>query len=402
MKRTREKNCRVEQIQGACVIYCGEKGDELIVTSDYQGLPDDIREQYKHCLRAKKIDFFQSFREEGEEEEDLESKYDTNYDPDFKPNKKMNKLEKMLENLKLDDDKQESSDFEFKYQRTYKEAELFKAEHDYPEILPNRTRSKKCVDNVDAILAIPDFENIRLALEKILLIKQVKFVKIIRDSRDSVVFSICNPSLSSQLFIVKYFKNTDETQVKQQYLMQRIFWEEGLAPHLMGLHAKDPAIMVTSKIDGTLYELFQEELTPMALHTIVENIILLFLRLCDANLSHRSLDLNHIGYIYNTTTEMENSLDKITKFNKRRMSFVLLDFLDARNDGCDPKIELVQMIRTTFPEMNLNANEIVMRNLHYICTHLIKLYAMNYDIDFNVMYDFQFWDDLYGQLFDQE
>jgi hypothetical protein len=412
MKRSRQPIFQPEelaekcQITSDCLIACiDDNNQEWIYAEDLSQLPEQLKQEYQTCLHNKKIAFAQS------------QEYDEKTDPDYvdRPNiLLMQDLLEELDDLDLSADQPGEEEYsELDYGdvsgMTTEEYNVYLRDRlafEEPVVLlENKTRSKRCLDNIKTLRSFQNPKFIRDAIKKMLQIPEVRFLRIIGEGEDGIVFVICNPRIGSQLVLVKYLKaiqqkdlNDDEfakileiqaNNFEHEFKMQQVFYEHGLAPRPIALHL-EPNLMAMSKIDGTLDQLLEQKLDRFELKHILQGIIGLLLQMCSFGLSHRDLHLGNIGYEYQYPQEMQESLERDAILEQRTIRFLLIDFAYADNKGCEPEMELAQLIRTSFPEFS--KNPIAQQNMKYIKKVLIKLYKRNYYVNPEEESDVYYWD----------
>ncbi len=400
MKRNRQIFHRSElvekcQISPDCLIACiDDDGEEWIYAEDLSDLPTQLKQEYESCQHNKKIAFLHSQQE-----------LDEKLDPDYIDSPNILKMQDLLEDLdELDISSDQPGEEEYSeldygdvHGLTQEDFNIyFKDKMAFEEpvvLLDKRTRGKKCIDNMKTLRSFQDPRMIRDAIKKMLQITDVKFLRIVGEGEDGIVFAICNPRIGSQLVIIKYLKpkpnSTQSLQFEYEFKMQQIFYEHGLAPQPIALHL-NPDLMAMSKIDGTLEQLLQEQLDKESLKHILQGIIMLLLKMCSVGLSHRDLHLGNIGYEYHYPLAMSQSLERDAILEQRTIQFILIDFAYAKDVGCEPEMELAQLIRTSFPEFA--KNKIAERNMNYIRKVLIKLYKRNYYVNPQEENDVYYWD----------
>jgi hypothetical protein len=413
MKRNRQPIFQLHElsekceITSDCLIACiDDNGENWIYAEDTTQLPENLRQEYENCIHNKKIAF--------------QNLQDSGYDEDYVDRPNILLVQDILEELDdLDfssdqpgEEEYSELDFGDTKNMTREEFDIYlqdKLAFEKPvELLENRTRGKKCLDNLKTVRKFQDPQIIRHAIKHMLQIQEVRFLTILGEGEDGIVFAICNPRIGSQLVVIKYLKSpirqehkdlTDDQfekileiqslNVEHEFKMQQLFYEYGLAPKPIALHLK-PNIIAMAKIDGTLDQLLQEKLSRESLKHILQGIIGLLLKMCTHGLSHRDLHLGNIGYEYRYPLEMEESLERDAVLEQRTIEFILIDFAYADNKGCEPEIELAQLIRTSFPEFS--KNPIAQQNMNYLRKVLIKLYKRNYYVNPEEENDVYYWD----------
>jgi hypothetical protein len=234
-------------------------------------------------------------------------------------------------------------------------------------------RNMECKDNNDLLELIPNPSELREWISHLTHIKDIRFARKLGSGRNGLVFEICNPDISSSVIVVKFDISPEKFGFETEFEMQSDFYAFGLAPKPMGiLHD----IFVMGKIDGTLGQLLKTKMSFDMLDQIIFGITDLLFRMCDANLMHRDMHWDNIAYIVDIET--------------KKIHYLLIDFGSARF-GCDPQLELAQMIRTSF----LNSRDVT--NMSYIREHLIKMFKTNYPNEY-IREDLSFWNVYYIAL----
>jgi hypothetical protein len=398
-----EQHC---QLNADCNLLCARNGETWIQVSSLDELPMNLQTEYKNCQQEKRNRIMRASQEDTEEynyEADEASRQQRKKHPKYI----MQKIEDQFSNL-MAPNKEEP--LEFPTQLTSEE-KRDKAAFEQPVVLTeSRTRGKRCVDDkitytlirnklmvngigqTATIVANQKLEHIRAALKHLMNIPDVKFVKLLGVGAYGLAFTICNPSLSSELFVVKYQynqenKNSDELFVRE-YEMQKKFYDAGIAPEPKFFELS-PNLIVMAKIDGTLDGLLEKPCTKETLDGILEGILGLISRMCANELSHRDLHWGNVGYVFKFEEEQFDTPDINLHPLQRRTDFQLIDFDSAKNLGCDPEAELTQLIRTSFPLISADLDQ---DNMTYLREELIQLYMNNYEYDPTQINNFSYWE----------
>jgi hypothetical protein len=399
-----EQHCR---LNSDCNLFCVKNGESWIQVSSLDELPMQLQTEYKNCQQDKRNRVMQASLEDSEYnyEADEEARQQKKKHPKYI----MQKMEEKFSNL-MAPSKEEP--LEFPTQLTSQE-KMDKAAFEQPVVLTaSRTRGKKCVDDKISYTLIRNrlmgkdvgpeatkianekLEDIRIALKRLMNVPDVKFIKLLGVGEYGLAFSICNPSISSEVFVVKYQKykqenkNADELFVRE-FEMQKKFFEAGIAPEPKFVELS-PNILVMAKLDGTLNDLLENPCSEETLNGILEGIINLISRMCAYNLSHRDLHWGNIGYVFKFDEEQFDTLDINLHPLQRRTDFQLIDFDSSKDEGCDPEAELAQLIRTTFKPSDYGLNE---KNMIYLRKQLIALYMKNYPYDPRQVNNLSYWDE---------
>jgi hypothetical protein len=398
-----EQHC---QLNSDCNLYCVKNGESWIQVSSLDELPMKLQTEYKNCQQDKRNRVMRASLEDAEYnyEADEEARQQRKKHPKYI----MQKMEEKFSNL-MAPSKEEP--LEFPTQLTTQER-IDKAAFEQPVVLTeSRTRGKKCVDDKISytlirnrlmgnnigpeatVIANEQLEHIRIALKRLMNVPDVKFIKLLGVGAYGLAFTICNPSLSSELFVVKYQynqenKNADEVFLRE-YEMQKKFFEAGIAPEPKFVELS-PNIIVMAKIDGTLDGLLEKPCSKETLDGILEGIISLISKMCAYKLSHRDLHWGNVGYVFTFDEEQFDTSDIHLHPLQRRTDFQLIDFDSSKDQGCDPEAELAQLIRTSFPEV---ASDLDQDNMTYIREQLMALYMKNYPYDPRQINNFGYWEE---------
>jgi predicted Ser/Thr protein kinase len=309
------KDCKVTK---NCLILCQENDSEWIVSDDNR-LPSNLRHEYETCRKLQILQFQQALTLDSDEETE----------------------EYQINNQTLRD--------------VYK------------------LKPYDCDDDDLLLMELSKYNTneIREWISQLTKIKDVRFATMLGIGRNGIVFEICNPDISSQRIIVKFDKNQKDFQ--HEFKMQELFYESGFAPKPIGtIHS----IFIMGKIDGTLGQLLKLSLSNEILDQIIFGVTDLLFRMCDANVSHKDMHWDNIGYVINIET--------------KQIHYILIDFGMAQL-GCNPQIELAQLIRTTFFKLRN------VQNMKYLQDHFIILFETNFP-DVKVEHNRKFWDRLYITL----
>ncbi len=389
------KHCQIDK---NCRLFCKQDGNEWFQAVSPDDLPHDLRIKYKHCLNEKRNVAHQTLM--NDKPFDFEEAYQEKQHEKANPKIMMRKMADRFEDL-VTSDTPEPLTFPLNMQpHEQKDKEAFEA----PTILTRtRTREKKCEEGKEQYTRIlqklssfrkdlthdevqQTFEHVRQALAHLMKIKDVKFIKLLGVGKYGTVFTICNPDISSDLFVVKYEfveRQVDEPLFQTEFTMQQKFFEADIAPEPKFLHLK-PNLIVMAKIDGTVEELLIKPCSREILNAILESIMDIIFKMCSHNLRHRDLHWENFGYIYHFD-EMDFDQHVSNHPLQRKMVFLLIDFGFARDDTCDPEAELTQLIRTSF------SSQFNVDNMMYLREHLIEVYKKSYEYDPSQIENFEYW-----------
>jgi hypothetical protein len=380
MKRNRninlDKDCKVTS---DCNILCGSNGENWYYVSSPDELPEDLRFEYINCQHRKRNEAQISdslFDFEEAEQDRVKAKRNPKYI--------MNKIKDKFEDLRTS---QDVEPLVFPQDLTLEEKRDKLAFEEPVVLTETRTRLKKCQDNTNLLTYLEsrfevNIQRLKSAIQHIMHIQDVKFVKILGSGQDGVAFTICNPTLSSQLLVVKYqYDEEYKTRTfEHEFKMQMKFFQAGIAPEPKFLHIS-PNIIIMAKLDGTVNELLESRCSQELLDGILKGIVDILSVMCVHKLTHGDLHWVNIGYVY-TFEELDDYP------LQRTMTFQLIDFANSQNEGCDPEMELAQLIRRSFPQISSTLN---LENLNYLRENLLLLYSQNYDIDLEDANNVSYW-----------
>ncbi len=186
----------------------------------------------------------------------------------------------------------------------------------------------------------------------------VVFSKILGQGLYGVVMEVCGsiPQDFRKHIVVKATR--DGSSLRSEYRKQLYFAKVGLAPKPEDPFSSNLSFFVMGKIDGTVGNLLRHERLDSELNEIISQSVQLLFRMCDHNMVHGDLHFQNIAYIINPK-------------NKRKV-FLCLDFSEA-TAGCEPEIDLLQLIRDTY------TREYHLYNAKYLRKHLQHIYNTNYE-----------------------
>ncbi len=387
-KRNRDLNLETDcKITKNCELLCALNGENWFYAASPDELPEMLRFEYINCQHRKRLEAQNetigdsNFNFEEAEREHLKSKKNPKYI--------LEKIQDKFEDLRT------SKDVEpllFPNELTLEQKQDKIAFEEDVILTETRTRPKVCQDNQILLNYLKtrfeiNINQLKIAIEAVMNIKDVKFIKLLGSGQDGVAFTICNPSISSQLFVIKYqydeeYKNT--SLFKHEYNMQIKFFRAGIAPEPKFVHLS-PNIIVMDKLDGIVNDLLEKRCSQDLLDGILDGVVHLLLIMCANKLSHGDLHWVNIGYVYQLK---ESLFDTDEHPVKREMIFQLIDFGKSQDHGCEPEIELSQLIRRTFPQICPTLN---LDNLLYLRKNLFILYSQNYELDIEEGNNVTFW-----------
>jgi tRNA A-37 threonylcarbamoyl transferase component Bud32 len=184
---------------------------------------------------------------------------------------------------------------------------------------------------------------------------RIIFKNILGQGKFAVVVELCaNPALP-QVVVVK-IATQQNMPLRKEFMMQAKFARVGLAPTPIAAYATYLPFFVMGKVNGTISQLLKQPLSDPDLDEIIEQSVQLLLRMCDHNMTHGDLHFANIGYM------MKDSGERI---------YLCIDFGGAMV-GCDPEIDLLQLLRDTFSSSYKRHNTIYLRQ------RLHRIYESNY------------------------
>jgi predicted Ser/Thr protein kinase len=316
MKRARQApECYVS---AKCAIFCQSPEGEWLVHASETDLPSEILQEYNNCRRSQVQRFSQALQLNDTAEEDFVGH---------------------LRPIKRDD---------------------------------YELRERACRDEPRLLRAMEDPETVRLLLQEMLNIDEVRFARFLGMGGNGMVFEICNPAMSSTRFVVKIDRRAKNLDAEAQ--MQRDFHIVGLAPEPVGLYEN---VLIMGKVDGVLGEMLLAKRSTEFLDRIVFSVIDLIYRMCDHNLAHRDMHWSNIGFQFD--------------IESRDIHMVLIDFGTAIY-GCDPELELSQLIRTCY------SSNYEPTNMEYLRQQLTIVFETNFG---DAPTNFETWTKHYTKLFIQ-
>ncbi len=375
-----DSKCRVDK---QCTILCERNGIVFTVPDDPRLAPS-LRNEYRKC-RAKQRAMFQESlgtKSEVEESEFQPSEYsEEEEEPEInEPSESWFSSVRQWIWPSRDVSALEPGETDVTFHGLPSVDAISKAESPIPIDKSNRfynMRQRKCRD-VWNIAEFPPREQVREAIQHLGGMSEVKFAKWIGRGKNGHVFIVCNPSMASQQMVVKYFKTGSMTDMKQEWKMQKIFAENGLALPPIAFDASQH-ILIMAKIDGTLGDLLHRKLTRGLLDQIIFIVVDLLYRLCDAQLWHHDFHWNNIGYRLNV--------------GDNKLQPVLIDFGWSQKGKCDPQHEIATLIYFSWDK---DFDEF---NQDYLRQQLMILYENNYGKAENTK---AYWSKKYHEPFDLE
>ena len=138
------------------------------------------------------------------------------------------------------------------------------------------------------------------------------------------------------------------------------------------------------KIDGIMEQLLDHPVSQEVLDNVVRFVVMVIKQLCKDNLIHGDLHWENFGYRWVLTPNGGLTVQPI-----------LIDFGSSASAPCNPKLEVLQLLRTLDPEMPGKFNE---SNAAYIHDLLHKIYVKSYG---RLTKSFDTYDRLYSKILDK-
>ncbi len=327
MKRTRDvpKFTKCD-VNADCLIECVDESNEMWTVPISEDLPENVKHEYIACqsdrsknARARDFEKNQALLIEDSASEDDEKSYYLGVTPD------------------------ERRDYQFR---------------DF----------QNCADNPHILASIPNADHTRALISQGLQVPDVKFLQLLGKGSHGIVFTVCvalQQSLLTHLilFAVKYdLTGNAQDAFAKEFDMQERFYNFGLAPKPLVLIRDPVPIIVMNKVDGTLDWWLRDQRSERELDHVVSELVRIIFILSDHNFAHRDMHWGNVTY----DIDME----------ARSFRLGLLDFGYAQ-PGSNPQLELVQLIRTSFPNYGKDRDE---TNMRYLRQQLTIIYANNYEL----------------------
>ncbi len=184
------------------------------------------------------------------------------------------------------------------------------------------------------------------------------------------IYLLCNENFQECNLVIKIqrMRKTDYHSVADfkvamlhEYEMGVLFGNKGIAPRILDFgyftHNDDMfAYMVMERLDGTLKKLildFPRGVNPDQITTnIVSAVADMLRRMCKENLVHADYHTDNIGYRYilSDNDDDENDPDYHPRMalhkSSKKIQFVVIDFGWSVEGKCNPRLELLQLMRT--------------------------------------------------------
>jgi hypothetical protein len=178
------------------------------------------------------------------------------------------------------------------------------------------------------------------------------------------VYLICkNASSEENCRIIKIQKIKDKKLIENEIRMQKLFYSKGLAPKIHNvcnfkMNKNNYILIDMEPIFGTLDTLLTKKLDTKFLRELLTWVTNYIKKLCELNLTHGDFHWGNFGYNVKPTGKLSN---------------ILIDFSWSSAKKCNPRLEFIQLLRTsTFDNIEKN-------NSKYLEDSLYEIYTKEYN-----------------------